>query len=932
MHDELVQGFSEYKKNTLARRVRRRMRVLQLDTVTNYIERLRDEPQELNLLFDDLLIGVSRFFRDAEAWKALEEKVIPELLAGKGADELRVWVPGCGSGEEVYGLAMLLSEAMERRHVAPIVRIFGTDIDEYAIEIARAGRYDKALSGLPAERRERFFVADRNDQLRANKALRSMCVFAAHDVIKDPSFAKLDLIACDSLLIYMNNDLQDRVVREFHHALKPDGWLFLARSEEAARNSGLFVTVDEKHRLFRRRETERFPLPDTPVAAPPRRLAEETEADAPPAHPSEDGEALDRRARRAVEKYALSYVIVGTNLDILRFSGGAIGRYLEPSEGAATLGLLDMVKASLRPALRSLVQRVFETGESAVRENLSVRLGGERCGVSLLVEPLDSNGKRIRHCVVAFRDLGAIGVAGDNDAANDAAALEHEVRVTRTHFNATIGDLETDGEELRSANKGYQAINEALKAANAELSQRAEALNEANGELHGLLESTPAAIMFLDRGLVIKRFTSGTREFFRLREGDRGRPIADIVTRLDYHALERDANRVLRDTRPIEREVKLADGEPRTFILRMVPYRPVDNRIDGVVITFTDITERKRREPERALHAELIRASHDAIIGHSLEGKILTWNPAAERIFGRSAAEAIGRPLTMLIPEERANEMAEHLEKLKQGETVEAYVMVCETREDARAGVEFDMAPIRDEHGEAIAASTIARDISPRLEYEAHRDLLLHELSHRIKNTLATVQSIMTQTLRNTPNIEAFAQLFVKPFSERIESLAKTHDLLTRGHWLSADLHELLIAELEPYANGEESRWKLSGEPIEIAHSQAIALGMAFHELATNAAKYGALSVSSGWVEVVWHGTGYSDAGRMLHLGWTEHDGPPVREPERLNFGTRLIREGLNYELEAEVNMDFAVEGLHCTIDFPLISIATGRGNDFRLA
>ncbi|HEX5314070.1 MAG TPA: PAS domain S-box protein, partial [Gammaproteobacteria bacterium] len=762
-----------------------------------------------------------------------------------------------------------------------------------------------------------------------------MCVFAAHSAIRDPPFSKLDLVSCRNLLIYMTNDLQDRVVRRFHYALKPGGWLFLGASEGVSRNSRLFSTVDKKHRLFRRVETEEATLPDVEPRMP--RVGTPTPAEPRPEQARGGGDALDRRARRLMEKYAVPYVIVDGRREILRFSGGTINQYLEPSAGNASLEVLGMLRKALRPTVRTALQQAFENGEAIVHESVPLRIDGKARAVTVIVEPLDSPGNDgIPDCVVAFQDGGPARGSAEARAGHDggvAAALEHELRVTKAQLNSAIADLETANEEMRSANEEYQSVNEELQSSNeeletskeemqsineelqtvnVELGHKNESLGAANSDLRNLLESTQIATLFLDSRLCIRGFTPGIQEIFHLRDSDRGRPVTDIVTRLNYQALRRDAEKVLRDLAVIEHEVQVTDGEGETFIMRIRPYRTVDNVIDGVVITFTDISERKRSEEAQARLAALVNASYDAIIGHSLDGRIVFWNSAAERIFGYSASEAIGKPMTMLIPEEQGDEVPALIERLQRGESVPKYDVIRETRDGQRIDLELSISPTPDQKGKMIAAATIARDISTRLEHEAHRELLMNELSHRVKNTLAIVQSIMMQTIANAPSLDAFGKIF----AERIAALATAHDLLMRSNWRGVRLDDLIAAELKPYFVSGKECWRLDGPAVEIAPNQAIALAMAFHELATNAAKYGALSAAEGCVEVQWR-LEAREAARILHIDWAERQGPPVVEPKRYGFGMRLVREGLSYELEAKVNLDFAPNGLHGTIAFP---------------
>jgi two-component system CheB/CheR fusion protein len=354
--------FSQYKEKTVLRRIQRRMQVLHMEAVPAYISRLREEPSELDLLFRELLIGVTQFFRDPDAFEALQASVIPKLLEGKRADDqVRVWVPGCATGEEVYSIAILVKEEMERK--MPLsVQIFGTDIDDAAVAIARAGRYKTPLTGVSPERLERWF-AEEGAEHCPTKAVREMCVFSTHSLVKDPPFSKLDLISCRNLLIYLDADLQDRVLRTFHYALRPGGVLFLGSSEGLSRNARLFATLDKKHRVFQRRDAEAA-LPAFPPTVPVIRT--QVHSAAARAVPSGE-DRIDKSARRALEKYSPVYVVIDKNHEILRFSGSEAGRYLGPSPGTASLNLFDILRKPLRSVVRAAVQTVSPPRKNRLR-------------------------------------------------------------------------------------------------------------------------------------------------------------------------------------------------------------------------------------------------------------------------------------------------------------------------------------------------------------------------------------------------------------------------------------------------------------------------------------------------------------------------------------------------------------------------------------
>ncbi|HET6546136.1 MAG TPA: CheR family methyltransferase, partial [Rhodanobacteraceae bacterium] len=946
LRDRVGHDFSQYKDKTLTRRVQRRMQVLQVETMPDYIERLQKEPAEAEALFHELLIGVTQFFRDADAWEALRQQVIPGLFKDKGAgDAVRVWVPACATGEEVYTIAMLLREALRNRDVRPRIQIFGTDIDANAVDFARAARY-KSVPGVEPERLERWFVED-GGAYTPIKPLREMCVFSPHDMVKDPPFSKLDLICCRNLLIYMKPELQDRVLRKFHYGLKPDGYLFLGQAESVSRHARLFGTADKKHRIFQRHDAppqsmHDFSLPGVAGASGASRPA-------PRPTPRPEDDRLDRQARQTMQKYSPAYVVIDRRHEILRFSGGEAGPYLEPSAGAASLNLISITKKGLRPAVRAAVQKAFTSDRAAIHEKVGLKVDGEARAITVIAEPLNSEDGL---CVVAFQDTGPaeLGKRAGQETRPDVAELEQELHTTRVQLNATINELEATNEEMKSANEEYQSVNEELQSSNeeletskeemqsineelqtlnAELTSKNGELNRANSDLQNLLESTEIATIFLDNDLRVKSFTPAMRELFHLRDGDRGRPVTDIVTRLDYTDIKRDVREVLRSLGMTEREVRV-EHDDATYMMRIRPYRTVDNVIDGVVITFVDITARRRHEAERAKLAAIVDSSADAIIGHTLDGTITSWNAAAERIFGYSAAEAVGQPIAMLLSEDQRNELPELIERLKRGEPISTQADV--VRRDHSGGnidLSLTISPVTDGQGVMIAASTIARDISERRESENHRDLLLHELNHRAKNMLANVQSIALQTLSNAPTPEAFKE----NFDSRLTALSHTHDLLMQSNWRGAALDELVGRELAPYRNDRQPQWTVEGQDIRLNAKAALALGMVIHELTTNAAKYGALSKEAGYVEVKWQTRGGRRAGEhaTLHLSWVEHDGPIVEQPKRHGFGSRLIEEGLEYELDAEVKLEFRRSGVRCTIEMPL-DVATQDGPDMEMS
>ena len=626
--------FHGYKPSTFLRRVQRRMQVAQLEDVQRYVELLRAQPEEAQNLFNDLLIGVTAFFRDAREFEVFERAVVPKLFENKTAnDQLRVWVVGCSTGEEAYSIAILLRERMARLDETPHVQIFATDLDGRALAAARTGRYADAIAKtMPPERLARWFSKE-GDTFCVARELREMCIFSQHSIIKDPPFSRLDLVSCRNLLIYLEPALQARVIPLFHFALNPGGVVFLGNSENASRHTGLFAPVEPRSRIFRRLDTAARVLPDLPFAAVGRRL-DGAGSEAAPGRPRPAAGSLARRAERFAERYAPAFVLVDGDHNAVQFFGRT-GRYIDPAGGVASLNILQLVHPDLRIDLRAALAQAAEDGRTVQVENLRVGLNGSRLSVDLVVEPIRADDAT--SFVVLFRDGTAVSDADDGGASPSAVAqgeharlLEAELRVTKDRLQATIEELESTNEELKSSNEEYQSLNEELQSANeelqtskeelqsvneelttvnGELAHRVQELGRANSDLKNLLESTQIATVFLDNDLKVTNFTPAAADVFHLVEADIGRPIGHIKPRILYEDLQDDARRVLRSLHVVEREI----GTPQAgaiYMVRMLPYRSTDNVIAGVVLTFMDVSARRQaeerlRESEAKLAADL---------------------------------------------------------------------------------------------------------------------------------------------------------------------------------------------------------------------------------------------------------------------------------------------------------------------------------------
>lgn len=676
--------FHGYKPATLLRRVQRRMQVVQVDSFEDYINILQASADEPRHLFNDLLIGVTRFFRDQAEFEALEREVIPRLLQGKGAgDQVRVWVLGCATGEEAYSIAILLREAAARMDAVPAIQVFATDIDGRALTAARVGRYpDTIAADVAPERLARWFVRE-GDTYCVTKELREMCIFSAHNLIKDAPFSRLSLISCRNLLIYLTGEMQERVIPLFHFALQRGGYLFLGNSENVTRHPKLFSAVDRPARIFQRLETTARILPDFPLMAGEIRRIDGAQ---PPvrrrSHGSDGG--LLRRAEQVAARFMPAMMIVDEHQEVLHFSGRT-GRFLEPSSGAASLDVLNLVHRDLRLDLRSALQRSIQTNEASRVTGVQLNGTEQPVRVDLIVEPVRDLPDVMRSFVVLFKDGhaepdGVDGNAASSDLVRDEQArrLEQELRETRDRLQTTVEELETANEELKSANEEYQSLNEELQSANEELETSKEELQSVNEELttvngelahrvqeltrttsdlKNFLENTRIPTIFLDNELKVMNYTPAVSEIFHLVETDIGRPISHIKARLSLDHLQANVREVMRNLGQVEHRVE----NPATgslYIMRVLPYRSIDNFIGGTVVTFVDITALSRAETGRLRSEEDFRTVADLVPDllwrSDADGRGQWFNRRWLDFTGQTMADAVGQGwLATLHPDDR---------------------------------------------------------------------------------------------------------------------------------------------------------------------------------------------------------------------------------------------------------------------------------------
>lgn len=668
--------FSGYKPTTIRRRLTRRIAVYQLDTPQQYLHLLREHPHELDLLFRELLIAVTAFFRDPEAFDLLATHALPQLLQQRPEhDPVRVWVAGCSTGEEAYSLAMVLHECSERLGLYCPVQIFATDLDGQNIEKARTGIYPDGIArDVSAERLERFFTHE-NGHYSIKQEIREMVVFAEQNVIADPPFTKLDLLSCRNLLIYLEADLQRRLIPMFHYALKPKGLLFLGSSETVGGFTDLFTPLDRRWKIFQRLDPPARTQPLAGFVARPDR--ERLGTAAPPTSAKTREERLESLVNTLlIQSFAPPGVLVNEQGDIV-FIHGQTGLFLQPAPGTPSHNVFSMAREGLRLELVMALRQASATDTESVQRRVEVQTNGGSITVDMTVQAIRDPEPLQGLFLITFRPLPIETPASSpsrrrarSPHQEQIAALEGELQETKGTLQSSLEESETINEELKSANEELQStneelqssneeletakeemqsLNEELQTVNSELHQKVEELSHSHDDMKNLLNSTDIATLFLDRQLQIMRFTPQASKVIKLIDSDVGRPIGDLVLNVDYTSLVADAQDVLRTLVPKEVEMSMPEGQ--WYLMRMMPYRTMDNVIDGLVLTFidiTDLTQQKRAElasHEARVYAEsIIEAVREALVILDADLRVVSVNRAFYRTFQQTADGAVGKP------------------------------------------------------------------------------------------------------------------------------------------------------------------------------------------------------------------------------------------------------------------------------------------------
>ncbi len=767
LRDSYDIDFSHYKRGTVARRVQRRLLMLHITDLDEYVERLRSDSNELNLLYKDLLIGVTRFFRDPEAFRRIEQEVLPALLVKIRPDhEFRVWVAGCATGEEAYSLAILIREEIDRMSARVNVKVFATDVHRASLDVASAGVYSEAsLSEVSPTRLQRFFTKVKHGYQVAAE-LRKMIVFAPHNIIKDAPFTKIDLVTCRNLLIYLEPAAQQKALSLFQFALKRGGVVVLGPSESPGELKSEFDVIDERWKVYRKRRETRLPGGmQLPLAtATGTQLTPRTAAMSVPLPVPHDASLL--RAHEALlNEFMPPSFLINSRRELVQTFGGA-SEFLKLRDGRPTNDICHLVEPDLSLPLSTALQQCNKNGAPVTYNGLHIPDGKPDATFRLTVKPIHSRHETECWFLASLHELdrphepaaeaveNAAPLSLDQATKDQFQALDSELRYTKENLQATVEEMETSNEELQatneeliasneelqSTNEELHSVNEELYTVNAEYQKKITELTELTADIDNLLQSTEVGVVFLDRDLCIRKFTSKVVEVFHFLPVDIGRRMDHFASTLRYARLIDDLNQVLTDGKPVETEI--SSDDKTVYLMRILPYRMKD-KVEGLVVTFVDVSRLKNAEGGLRMMSKVYVDAADPIIIEDLHGKITDANAEAERVFGWTRNELIGKDITFLIPEDEAGRARELRSRCLEKGGLRNVETVKHNKRGQRMPMLLTLSVLNDQEGKPVAIASSPKDISDRKRAEEtareavrKRDQFLAMLSHELRNPL----------------------------------------------------------------------------------------------------------------------------------------------------------------------------------------------------
>ncbi len=761
--------FRNYKPGMIMRRIKRRMGIAGIEQLADFRAHIEKSADARHVLANDFLVGVTEFFREPRSWAILAESILPDVfqkLKSNGDKPLRIWIPACASGQEAYSMAMLLSELAGSAEQRSRIEIFATDIDRHALDRARAGIYPASVAHtLAPERLQRFFV--QNDGVfQVKKELRSLILFSPHNLLGDPPFSRMDIISCRNLLIYLQPAMQRHVASLFSFALNDGGYLLLGRSENLPDTHGAFEEIFGEARIYRRKAgvrppTLKFQVSDFPV--------ESVRSSGTPGLRADATAQMVQKALLA--RFTPAAVLIDRSLQVLYFHGD-VEPFLRRATGAPSNNILEMARDGLGVKIRALLQQAMEHKRMAAA-TVQVMHGNERRRVNIALLPVPEQQRTDPVYLVTFTVLAeaaaaeAAGVVhgvaqgeGDSEelaeARKEVQTMIQDMRETNEELMSANEELQSANEELASSKEEMQSLNEEMNAVNAQLEMKVGELEATTDDLNNFLRNARIACLFLDRNMRIKRFTAPIAKLFKVIPADAGRPITDFSSVLVDQHLVADAQRVLAELSSSERELRMQDG--KWFWRYMQPYETIDNHVEGVVLTYMDISGLKQAEEGARRLATVLQDSNDAIIVQDFDGRVLVWNHAAERMYGYSATDMESINFSTLVP---ANHKDQHAAMIAKARVGDALLPSQESQRLAKDGrildVGITVSLLRDEKGQPSGVSTTERDISERLraqEQLQYRALRLQEadrrrteflamLGHELRNPLAPVRNVL---------------------------------------------------------------------------------------------------------------------------------------------------------------------------------------------